>query len=112
MRVTASGTNCGKLGETGAINGMVVYRGKLYASSLYAPAGFFRYEGGTTWTSCGTPEGKRVESLSVHNGEIFATGYDEGAVYRYDGQQWQHSGFIEGATQTYGFATYRGDLFV
>jgi hypothetical protein len=104
--------NCGKLEDTSAINGMVVYRDKLYASSMYAPAGFFRYDGGTTWTSCGTPDGKRVESLSVYNGEIFATGYDEGAVYRYDGHQWQHSGFIEGATQTYGFATYQGDLFV
>ena len=105
-------THCGTLPDTEAINGLVVYRGKLYAGSLYAPAGFFRYEGGTEWTSCGTPDGKRVESLTVYNGSIFATGYDEGAVYRYDGEHWEHLGVLEGAHQTYGFATHRGDLYV
>ncbi|WP_417737210.1 LamG-like jellyroll fold domain-containing protein [Rosistilla oblonga] len=107
-----SWTYCGTLPETEAINGLVVYRGKLYAGSLYAPAGFFRYEGGTEWTSCGTPDGKRVESLTVYNGAIFASGYDEGAVYRYDGERWEHLGILEGANQTYGFATHRGDLYV
>jgi gamma-glutamylcyclotransferase (GGCT)/AIG2-like uncharacterized protein YtfP len=104
--------HCGTLPDVEAINGLVVYRGKLYASSMYAPAGFFRYEGGTKWVSCGTPDDKRVEALTVYNGSIFATGYDEGAVYRYDGQSWQHLGVIEGANQTYGFATYRGNLYV
>ncbi len=104
--------SCGTLPDVAAINGMVVFRGKLYASSMYAPAGFFRYDGGTSWTSCGTPDGKRVESLAVHNGHIYATGYDEGAVYRFDGEQWEHLGVIEGATQTYGFATYNGELYV
>lgn len=105
-------THCGTLPDVEAINGMVVYRGKLYASSMYAPAAFFRYEGGTAWTSCGTPGGKRVEALTVHNGHIYATGYDEGAVYRYDGETWEHLGKIKGATQTYGFATHNGELYV
>jgi hypothetical protein len=105
-------TSCGTLPDVEAINGMVVFRGQLYAGSLYAPAGFFRYEGGQRWTSCGTPEGKRVESLTVYNGHIYATGYDEGAVYRFDGSQWEHLGVLEGATQTYGFAVHHGDLFV
>ena len=42
-----------------AINGLVVYRGQLYASSTYSP-GFFRYEGGTTWSSLGTANNRRV----------------------------------------------------
>ncbi|MBX3438500.1 MAG: LamG domain-containing protein [Planctomycetaceae bacterium] len=104
--------SCGTLPDVEGINGLVVFRGKLYAGSLYAPAGFFRYEGGTEWTSCGVPNGKRVESLTVHNGNIYATGYDEGAVYRFDGENWEHLGLIEGATQTYGFATYQSDLYV
>ncbi len=104
--------HCGTLPDTEAINGMVVYRGHLYAGSLYAPAGFYRYDGGTQWTSCGTPDGKRVESLTVYNGDIFASGYDQGAVYRFDGQQWEHQGELDGATQTYGFATHRGQLYV
>lgn len=103
---------CGTLPETEAINGLVVYRGRLYAGSLYAPAGFYRYEGGAEWTSCGTPDGKRVESLTVYNGHIYATGYDEGAVYQYDGNKWEHLGVLEGASQTYGFATHRGQLYV
>ncbi|MBP86534.1 MAG: hypothetical protein CMJ64_07455 [Planctomycetaceae bacterium] len=105
-------THCGTLPDVEAINGLVVYRGKMYASSMYAPAGFFRYEGGTKWVSCGTPGDKRVESLTVYNGSIFATGYDEGAVYRYDGQGWEDLGVLEGANQTYGFATHSGQLFV
>ena len=104
--------HCGTLPDTEGINGMVVYRGSLYVGSLYAPAGFFRYEGGTEWTSCGTPDGKRVEALTVYNGHIYATGYDEGAVYRYDGQAWKHLGVLEGAHQTYGFATHNGQLYV
>ena len=104
--------HCGTLPKVEAINGMVVFRGKLYASSMYRPAAFFRYDGGRKWTSCGTPFGKRVESLAVYNGHIYATGYDQGAVYRYDGKQWKHLGQVGKAMQTYGFTVYRGDLYV
>jgi hypothetical protein len=38
--------DCGQLPDTEAIGGLVVYRGRLCASSLCRPAGFFRYEGG------------------------------------------------------------------
>lgn len=105
---------CGQLPETEAIGGLVVYRDKLYASSLYRPAGFFRYEGGTTWTPLSVPNGKRVDSLCVYNGDLFASGYDEGHVYRYDGTNWFDCGRAGGetTTQTYGFAIYRGRLYV
>lgn len=104
--------HCGKLPDVETINGMVVYKGKLYASSMYAPASFFRYEGGTKWTSCGVPDGKRVESLAIYNGNLFASGYDEGAVYRYDGNQWFPAGKVGESTQTYGFTVYEGNLYV
>src|SRR5262249_37848957 len=42
--------DCGQLAGVEAIGGLVVYRGQLYASSLYKPAGFFRFEGGRDWT--------------------------------------------------------------
>lgn len=103
---------CGALPETEAIGGMAVYRGKLYAGSMYRPAGFFRYEGGTEWSDCGTPDGKRVEALAVHNGHLYATGYDEGAAYRYGGKGWTHLGRVGEARQTYGFAVYQGKLHV
>jgi len=68
--------------------------------------------GGSTWTNCGSPDGKRVEALCVFNGNLFATGYDEGAVYRYDGSDWTHCGRLGDNTQTYGFAILHGQLHV
>lgn len=105
-------SNCGRLGETAAISGMAVYRGKLYAGSLYAPAGTFRYEGGDRWISCGTPGGRRVEAMAVYNGALYGTGYDAGEVYRFDGSGWTTVGRLPESTQTYGFAIYQGKLYV
>ncbi len=107
-------TDCGQLPGVEAIGGMVVYGGKLYASSLYRPAGFFRYDGGTTWTDCGTP-GKRVEALGVYDGYVYATSYDGGVVFRFDGDAWTECGQLGGPeenTQTYSFAVYQGRLYV
>lgn len=105
--------SCGTLSaETEGVGSLVVFRGKLYAGSLYRPAGFFRYEGGEKWTSCPTPDGKRVEAMTVFNGAIFATSYDEGSVFRFDGKNWEAAGKIPGATQTYGFAIHAGNLYV
>ncbi len=98
--------------ETEGIASLIEYRGKLYASSLYRPAGFFRYEGGQQWVACSTPEGKRVEAMTVFNESIYATCYDEGSVFRFDGEKWETVGKIPNATQTYGFGIYQGDLYV
>lgn len=102
----------GALPEVEAIASLVVFRGKLFASSLYKPGGLFRYEGGSEWTPCGTPDGKRVEALAVYNGYLWATGYDEAAMYRYDGKTWEHMGKAGGGTQTYGLAVHAGELYV
>ena len=102
----------GELPGVEAIGSLAAFRGQLYASSLYKPAGLFRYDGGTTWASCGTPGGKRVESLAVFNGSLWATGYDEAGIYRYDGERWQHMGKAGAGTQTYGLAVHRGELYV
>ncbi|QDU79910.1 hypothetical protein Pla110_16300 [Polystyrenella longa] len=110
--VDGTWTHCGTLSEIEAINGLVVYKDKLYASSTYAPGGLFRFDGGTTWTNCGLPDGKRVEALTVYNGYLYATGYDEAGIYRYDGTDWSQVGLLPDATQTYGFAVYEGDLYV
>ncbi|GMV99126.1 MAG: hypothetical protein AMXMBFR84_02650 [Candidatus Hydrogenedentota bacterium] len=106
-------TYCGKLGEIEAVYGLAVYKDKLYASSLYAPAGLFRYEGGATWTDVGNPGG-RVEALGVHNGQLLGTGFDEhfAGVYRFDDPGWTDFGAPPETTQTYSFMQYRGELFV
>jgi outer membrane protein assembly factor BamB len=104
---------CGTLSpDTEAVASLIGFRGKLYASSLYRPAGFFRYEGGERWTSLPTPDGKRVEALTVFNDFLYATCYDEGSVFRFDGERWEDLGKLPGATQTYGFGVHRGELFV
>lgn len=102
----------GKLPDREGVNGLVVYKGKLYASSMYAPAGFFRYDGEKKWTDCGVPDGKRVEQLSVYNGDLFATSYDGGLVFRFDGSKWTHCGQLGDNTQTYAFAINQGQLYV
>jgi hypothetical protein len=104
--------DCGQLPGAEAVGGMLVFRGKLYASSLYRPAGFFRYDGETRWSDCGTPDGKRVVALGVYNSHLYATSYDGGHVYRYDGNTWTDCGQLGENTQTYSFAVYQGRLHV
>lgn len=119
------GTNwayCGKLSDTEAVGGLVVFRGQLYASSLYQPAGLFRYEGGVQWTRLPNAFGpdyktgemgpRRVVSLTVHDGFLYASSYDGGRVYRYDGSAWTQCGQVGDNTQTYAFTRYQGRLHV
>lgn len=105
-------SDVGGLPDAEAIGGLIVYRGRLYASSLYRPAGFSRYEGGSKWTDCGTPAGKRVVALAVYDDFIYASSYDGGRVYRYDGKTWTDCGRLGDSTQTYSFAVYQGRLYV
>ncbi len=105
-------TEVGRLPQTEAVGGLVVYNGRLYATSLYRPAGFFRYERDGEWTALSVPDGKRVESLGVFNGFLWATSYDGGRVYRFDGETWQDFGQLAENTQTYSFAVHRGQLCV
>lgn len=100
----------GQLLGVDGINGMAVFRGKLYVTGFYQPA-LFRYEGGAEWTPLGSPDGMRPEALCVYNGSLFATGYDEGAVYRFDGERWHRAGLLGDATQVYGLVIYGGRLF-
>lgn len=104
----------GHLPGVEAVGGMVVYRGKLYVSSLYRPATFHRYEGDKRWTQLTVPNDKRVEALGVFDGYLWATGYDEGHVYRFDGSTWVDFGQVgeKENTQTYAFTTYQGRLQV
>jgi hypothetical protein len=105
--------DCGKLGEIEAVYGLASFKGKLYASSLYAPAGLFRYEGGDVWTDLGNPGG-RVEALGVHNGHLYGTGFDldYSGVFRFDDPGWTNCGAPPDTTQTYSFMQHCGELFV
>ena len=114
--------DCGQLPDTEAVGGLVVFQGRLYASSLYKPPGFFRYEGGAQWTRLHDAIGpdlktgelgpKRVESLTVYEGALYASSYDGGRVYRFDGKTWTDCGQIGDDTQTYAFTRHEGRLHV
>lgn len=114
FRLDANGkwVDCGQIPNAEAVGGMTVYRGKLYATSLYRPAGCYRYAGGTTWEDVGTPGNRRVNALTVFQDRLFATSYDGGDIYEYDGTEWKHRGRLGENTQTYSFAEYDGKLYV
>ncbi|WP_422929334.1 hypothetical protein [Singulisphaera sp. PoT] len=103
----------GDLDPTSAVAALVSFDGHLYASSLYKPAGFFRHEGGERWTSIPTPGGRRVQSLGVFDGALYASSYDGATVVRFDGKGWTDLGPVaKDVTQTYSFAAYNNSLFV
>jgi hypothetical protein len=114
--------NCGRLPGVEAVGGLVVYRNNLYASSLYQPAGFFRYEGDEDWTQLDVPVShrldlgeairRRVVSMTVFDGDLYATSYDSGHVYKYNGTGWSECGLVGDNTQTYAFTSYQGHLHV
>ena len=113
-------TLCGTLPGTEAVGGLVVFRDRLYASSLYKPAGFFRLEPESgTWTVLPIPQSpdatgqltdRRVESLHVTEDAIVAGSYDGGRVYRFAGDVWQDLGQLGENTQTYSFVSLNGRL--
>lgn len=106
-------TDCGNPGGIAAIHGLAVFKGRLYASSFYKPAGVYRYEGGREWCFCGNAGGRRINTLAVHDGHLYGTSYDAGEIFRYDGDAgWASVGPLPGVTQGYGFATYNGKLHV
>lgn len=92
-------TDVGQLIGLDGVNGLVNFKGELYATGFYQP-GFFRYEGGKKWRSMGTPDDLRTEALAVHNGSIYATSYDEGSVFRFDGKNWHRTGSLGTASRT------------
>jgi hypothetical protein len=51
-------------------------------------------------------------SLTVHDGFLYASSYDGGRVYRFDGKAWTDCGQLGDNTQTYAFTSYEGRLHV
>jgi hypothetical protein len=106
-------TDCGQLPRTEAVGGMVVFRGELYASSLYKPAGFYRYRGQREWEALPLPsEDRRVVAMCPFNGHLYAASYDGCYVFRFDGRAWEEVGKLEPSGQTYSFEVVQGKLHV
>ena len=105
--------DCGRV-LVEAIAGMIVFNGNLYATSNYNSPAFYRYKGGKEWVKCSVPD-KRINAMGIYNGYIYATSYDWGHVYRYDGNTWADCGQVGDEkvnTQCYGFTVYEGKLYV
>ncbi len=104
--------DCGRLGNADSVYCMTVFRGKLYATTMYWPSkGLYRYDGGNKWTFCGHP-GQRVEPLAVYNGGLYAASFDGGEFFRYDGKKWTTLKPIPETTQTYSIGIYQGRMYV
>lgn len=114
--------DCGALPNTEAVGGLAVFKGKLYATSLYRPAGFYRFDGNSTWTECAVPERPqdapgesttmRVEAIAAYNGALYGTTYDGGRVFKFDGERWSDCGQLGDNTQTYSLAVWAGRLYI
>lgn len=97
-----------------SVGGLLVHRGALHVGSLYRPAAFWRGTTDGRWEELSVPGGKRVEALASFNGQIWATGYDEGHVYRREVASWTDLGRVGEPenTQTYAFTVHAGRLQV
>jgi len=105
-------TDCGHLDDCDAVGGLVAYRGALYATSMYHPAGMFRYDR-KNWERCSLPaDGRRVVSPAVYNGFLYAATYDGCAVYRFDGAAWSEATPLEPSGQTYSLEVAAGQLHI
>lgn len=105
--------DCGRV-PVEAIAGMIVFNGSLYATSNYNSPAFYQYKGEKEWVERSVPD-KRLNAMGIYNGYIYATSYDWGHVYRYDGSTWTDCGQVGDAkvnTQCYAFAVYEGNLYV
>ena len=88
---------------------LTVFGDELYATSYYR-RGAFKYEGGQRWKNIG-PD-RRLMSLAVYKRALYAL-VNGGEVLRYlSGEKWEDCGTPTGSTQTYGAATYEGNLYV
>lgn len=116
-------SDCGRVSDAEQIFGLVVFGGKLYATSMDAPPnklkrpnqGLYRYEGRQQWTYCGNPGG-RVAAMAVSNGRLYGTGYNGGqlgGVFEYNGgTNWTNFGAPPNVDQTYSFAFHNGQMHV
>ncbi len=102
-------TDLGQLLGVDGVNGLVNFKGRLYAVGFYQP-GFFRYEGGKKWEQLSSPDDLRTEAMCIHNGSLYATTYDEGSVFRFDGEKWHRTGSLGTASRTQAY--YDGKKWV
>ena len=103
---------------------LTVFDGCLYAAPWYTE-GVFRYDGGTTWTPCGTPR-RRLMTMAAVDGKLVVAGHDGrptgpdedpsadplAETFHYSGGgEWTSRGTIPGVTQIYSYAVFGDQLY-
>jgi hypothetical protein len=114
--------DCGKMGgERGSyeeynhdtVHALEVFQGHLYGVPLYTQ-GLFRYEGGETWTDCGS-HGRRAFTLGAFRADLHVLENGNG-IYRFergeDWTRWTQVASLPGVSQVYSMAVYKGCMVV
>lgn len=101
-------TDSGDLQDAEAVGGLCVFRGQLYASSMYHSSQY-RLAGDREWVAVAS--GLWIYALGVFNHSLFGTCWNGCRVYRFDGETWSEPATLEPAGQTYSFDVHAGELF-
>jgi hypothetical protein len=101
---------CGRLDGDDGINSLVVFRGILYATPLYAH-GVYAYRPDGRWNNIG-PDA-RVISLGFWRDNLYALTSGRDSVYRLEQDgRWSDVGRPRETAQLYSFAVYRGRPYI
>jgi hypothetical protein len=105
-------TDCGHLPNAEGVGGMTVFRGQLYATSMYKPPGTYRYLGRRDWQPVSQPSDERwCYALGVFNRCLYATSWSGCLIFRFDGETWAEPVRLQPKGQSYSFEVHRGELF-
>ena len=78
--------DCGQLGDAEDVFGLAVYNGELYGSAMYSAEGCSGTRAARPGCRAAIPA-RGLRCLGVFQGGLYATGYDVGGVFRYEGGQ-------------------------
>lgn len=101
-----------ELPHTDSVDGLVVFRGELYAVPSHS-SGVFKWDGESTWSYCGIPGNQRPMTLGVWDGSLYCTGNGGAGVWRYvENTTWEDCGQPGDESQIYSIALYQGEMYV
>ena len=105
--------DCGRLPDVEAVGGMVGLPRRALRLVAVQARRLLPLPGGRRVAALPLPaDGRRVVSLGVFNGHLYAGSYDSCSVCRFDGQSWEAFPALEASGQTYSFEVHGGELFV
>lgn len=100
-------TDCGRLKDAEGVGALCVFRGQLYASSMY-DRNQYRFAGDNEWVPIAS--GVWVYAMGVFNHNLYGTCWNQCSVFRFDGKSWSDPATLEPLGQTYSFESHKGDL--